>query len=97
MSDVEVSRSEFITRQEAAQWLSAVADSLGDGGHVKVGFGSGELKLRVPDKVHCEIEVEVDADEIELEIELKWSTTPERAVAKPSRAPNVRASGRRQS
>ena len=74
MSDVEVSRTESLTRQEAAQRLSALATALAEGGHVKVQLGASTLKLHVPDHVRCEVEVEVDGDEVELELELKWST-----------------------
>ena len=75
MSDVEVSRTESLTRQEAAQRLSALATALAEGGHVKVQLGASTLKLHVPDHVRCEVEVEVDGDEVELELELKWSMT----------------------
>jgi len=74
VSDVEVSRTESLTRQEAAQRLSALATALAEGGHVKVQLGASTLKLHVPDHVRCEVEVEVDGDEVELELELKWST-----------------------
>ena len=74
MSDVEVSRTESLTRQEAAQRLSALATALAEGGHVKVQLGASTLKLHVPDHVRCEVEVEVDGNEVELELELKWST-----------------------
>jgi amphi-Trp domain-containing protein len=73
VSDVEVSRTESLTRQEAAQRLSALATALAEGGHVKVQLGASTLKLHVPDHVRCEVEVEVDGDEVELELELKWS------------------------
>ena len=75
MSDVEVSRTEALTREEAAQRLSALATALAEGGHVKVQLGASTLKLHVPDHVRCEVEVEVevDGDEVELELELKWS------------------------
>ncbi|GEL19771.1 amphi-Trp domain-containing protein [Pseudonocardia asaccharolytica] len=76
MSDVEVSRTESLTRREAAERLSALAAALADGGDMKVELGASTLKLRVPDHVRCEVEVEVDGDEVELEIELTWSTAP---------------------
>ena len=74
MSDVEVSQTESLSRQEAARRLSALADALADGGHVEIQLGKSTLKLHVPDHVRCEVEVEVDGDEVELELELKWST-----------------------
>jgi amphi-Trp domain-containing protein len=75
VSDVEVSRTESLTRHEAADWLSALAAALGNGGQVKVEMGASTLKLHVPENVRCEVEVEIDGDEVELEVELKWSTS----------------------
>ena len=45
MSDVEVSRTESLTRQEAAQRLSALATALAEGGHVKVQLRSEERRV----------------------------------------------------
>jgi amphi-Trp domain-containing protein len=83
MSDVEVSRTESLSRHEAARLLSTMAAALADGGHVEVELGASTLKLHVPEHVRCEVEVEVDGDEVELEVELKWSTSTESAPAKP--------------
>ena len=94
MSDVEISRTESLTRQEAARLLSALADALSADGKVEVELGASTLKLHVPDNIQCEVEVEVDGDEVELEVELTWSTasaatvnsaTVQPAVAKPVR------------
>jgi amphi-Trp domain-containing protein len=90
VSDVEVSRTESLTRQEAAERLSAMATALADGGHIKVQLGASTLKLHVPDHVRCEVEVEVDGDEVELELELKWSTAPAPAQAAAPSAPAAR-------
>jgi amphi-Trp domain-containing protein len=79
VSDVEVSRTESLTRHEAARRLSTLAAALADGGDVEVELGASTLKLHVPDHVRCEVEVEVDGDEVELEVELKWSTSPDPA------------------
>jgi amphi-Trp domain-containing protein len=79
MSDVEVSRTESLTRNEAAHLLSTMAAALVDDGHVEVELGASTLKLHVPEHVRCEVEVEVDGDEVELEVELKWSTSTESA------------------
>ncbi|GAA1272156.1 hypothetical protein GCM10009609_39110 [Pseudonocardia aurantiaca] len=95
MSDVEISRTESLTRQQAARLLSALADALSADGKVEVELGSSTLKLHVPDNIQCEVEVEVDGDEVELEVELTWSTASaatvnsaaavQPAVAKPVR------------
>ena len=76
MSDVEVSRTESLSRSEAARGLAALAEAMADGGRVEVELGASRLKLHVPDQVRCEIELEIDGEEIELELELKWSTAP---------------------
>jgi amphi-Trp domain-containing protein len=103
MSDVEISRTESLTRQEAARRLSALADALGADGTVEVELGASTLKLHVPDRVQCEVEVEVDGDEVGLEVELKWPTPPaattnsatvEPAVAKPVRPRAGKAAAR---
>jgi amphi-Trp domain-containing protein len=90
VSDVEISRTESLTRQEAAERLSAMATALADGGHVEVQLGASTLKLHVPDHVRCEVEVEVDGDEVELELELKWSTAPAPTEAAAPSAPAAR-------
>ena len=51
MSDVEVKRTESLTRQQAAERLSTMATALADGGHVTVQLGASTLKLHVPDHV----------------------------------------------
>jgi len=48
VSDVEVKRTESLTRQQAAERLSAMATALADGGHVEVQLGASTLKLHVP-------------------------------------------------
>ncbi|WP_181781894.1 amphi-Trp domain-containing protein [Pseudonocardia pini] len=81
MSDVEITRKEPLTRQEAAERLSALAAALAEGGHVEIELGASTVKMHVPDHVRCEIEVEIDGTEIELEVELTWSTE----AARPAR------------
>ena len=90
MSDVEVSRTESLTRQEAAARLSALAAALSEGGRVEIELGASTLKLHVPDHVECEVEVEVDGDEVELEVELTWSTSGPSKPKSPARAKPTR-------
>lgn len=88
MSDVEVSRTESLSRHEAARRLAALAAALADGGRVEVALGSSVVTLHVPDHVRCEVEIEVDGAEVELELELTWSTTPVPVPAEsPTEAP----------
>jgi len=79
MSDLEVSRTESLSRREAARRLAELAEALADGGRVEMALGASRLKLHVPDQIRCEIEFEIDGDEIELELELKWSTAAAKA------------------
>lgn len=81
MSDIEVKRADTLTREEAAQRLSALAAGLAEGGKVELALGASTMKVHVPDEIRCEVELEIDGDEVELEVELKWST------GKVSRAP----------
>ena len=90
MSDVEVSHTESLTRNQAATRLSALAAALARGGKVEVELGASTLTLHVPDHVRCEVEVEVDRDEVELELEFTWSTAPVAAVPDGHGAQNPR-------
>jgi amphi-Trp domain-containing protein len=90
VSDVEVSRTESLTRHEAARRLAALAAALSDGGEVELALGSSVVTLHVPDHVRCEVEVEVDGAEVELEVELTWSTAPTRHE-EPAEAPSKAA------
>jgi amphi-Trp domain-containing protein len=69
-----VERKESLTRQEAADQLSALARALADGGKVDLELGETTVSIRVPGEARSKFEVEVDGDEFELELELKWST-----------------------
>ncbi|MFF3676338.1 amphi-Trp domain-containing protein [Streptomyces sp. NPDC002120] len=82
-SDLKFEQKSSLSRLEAADQLSALAEALRQGGDVELEFGSGTLSLQVPDELRTEIEVEVGDGEIELELELKWPTV--RAGAAPPR------------
>jgi amphi-Trp domain-containing protein len=86
VSDVEVSRTETLTRHQAAEWLTKLANALAEGEKVELAMGASTLKVHVPDHVRCEIEVAIDGDEVELEMELKWSTAPARPARRNNRA-----------
>jgi amphi-Trp domain-containing protein len=75
VSDVKVQQQQALSRQEAARFIAALAEGLGDDGKVTVRLGSSTLELSVGSHVDCELEVTVDGDELELELELKWSTS----------------------
>ncbi|WP_222269356.1 amphi-Trp domain-containing protein [Modestobacter marinus] len=73
MPDVKVQQKQALSRQEAAHFIAALAEGLGEDGKVTVQLGSSTLELSVANQVDWEFEVVVDGDEIELELELKWS------------------------
>jgi amphi-Trp domain-containing protein len=75
VSDVKVQQKQSLSRQEAARFIAALVDGLGEDGKVAVRLGNSSLELSVADHVDWELEVEVDGDEIQLELELKWSTS----------------------
>ncbi|MFB7051621.1 amphi-Trp domain-containing protein [Streptomyces vinaceus] len=74
MSDLKFEQKSSLSRLEAADQLSALAEALRHGGNAELELGPGTLSLRIPDEIRTEVEVEVGDGEIELEIELKWPT-----------------------
>lgn len=92
MKDLTFEQKRSLSRHEAADQLTALADALREGGDAELDLGPGTLGLRIPDDLHSELEVEIGGGEIELEIELKWKTAPTRAT--PQRKNTPAASGR---
>jgi amphi-Trp domain-containing protein len=84
MSDVKVELKESLTRQQAADRLSAFAKALSQGGEVDLELGGTSVSLGIPEELRGEFEVEVDGDEFELELELKWSSARAKGPAKPA-------------
>lgn len=76
MSSMELKRTESLNRQEAANWLAALAIALAHGGQAQMNLGGTVVRLYVPEDVSTEFEVEIDGEEFELDIGLKWSTAP---------------------
>ncbi|MEU3086166.1 amphi-Trp domain-containing protein [Streptomyces massasporeus] len=87
MTDLKFEQKRSLSRQEAADQLTALADALREGGDAELDLGPGTLGLRIPDDLHSELEVEIGGGEIELEIELKWKTAPTRAARPRTEAP----------
>ncbi|GHE64201.1 amphi-Trp domain-containing protein [Streptomyces vinaceus] len=81
MSDLKFEQKSSLSRLEAADQLSALAEALRHGGNAELELGPGTLSLRIPDEIRTEVEVEVGDGEIELEIELKWPTAQAGAAA----------------
>ncbi|MGW6542527.1 amphi-Trp domain-containing protein [Streptomyces massasporeus] len=87
MTDLKFEQKRSLSRQEAADQLTALADALREGGDAELDLGPGTLGLRIPDDLHSELEVEIGGGEIELEIELKWKTAPARAARSRTETP----------
>jgi amphi-Trp domain-containing protein len=86
MADVSFERTKAVSREEAAEWLSALARGFTHGGEVVLPVGGGgTVTLRLPEQVQAEFEVEVTADEVEVELEFTWSLghPPEPPAAGP--------------
>ncbi|MFC8274050.1 amphi-Trp domain-containing protein [Streptomyces sp. NPDC057271] len=91
MKDLKFEQKRSLSRIEAADQLTALADALRKGGEAELQFGSGTLSLRIPDDVRSEVEFEVSDGEIELEIEFTWPTGRHRRASAPasSEAPSA--------
>jgi amphi-Trp domain-containing protein len=87
---VEFKFKESLTRQQAADKLSALASALAKGSDIELELGGATVSLGIPDDVRSEVEVEVEGDEVELELELKWSTAHAEAAASSAEAPQER-------
>ncbi|OKK16077.1 hypothetical protein AMK16_25470 [Streptomyces sp. CB00455] len=92
MKDLKFEQKRSLSRLEAADQLTAIANALREGADAALKLGTATLSLRVPDDLRCEIEVEIGDGQIELEIEFKWptaaaQTTPSQAGAGTEEAP----------
>ncbi|MGX1267389.1 amphi-Trp domain-containing protein [Streptomyces phaeoluteigriseus] len=80
MRDVKFEQKRALTRFEAADQLTAIANALREGADAELDLGSGTLSLRIPDDLRSEVEIEIGDGEVELEIELKWPTASTRTA-----------------
>ncbi|MGW4543941.1 amphi-Trp domain-containing protein [Streptomyces chartreusis] len=87
MKDLKFEQKRSLSRQEAADQLTALADALREGGEAELELGAATLSLRIPDDLRSEVEVEIGGGEIELEIEFKWPTASTRAASSGTEAP----------
>lgn len=74
MKDLSFEQKDSLSRLEAADRLTALADALRHGGKAELDLGPGTLSLRIPEELRSEIEIEVGDGQIELEVELTWPT-----------------------
>lgn len=72
MDLLEISQTQKMGREQAAQLLHDIADSLAR--HNSLEFMRDGIKLRVivPSEVELELEVEVETEESSIEIEISW-------------------------
>lgn len=72
MDLLEISEKRKMNREQAAELLRQLADSLARHNAVDVMREGKKVTVRVPDEVTVEFELEVESDESSLEIELSW-------------------------
>lgn len=69
---IEISEESSRRREEAAQLLRDLADSLERHNEVEFTKGGIRHRVKVADQVTFEIEIEVEDDHAEIEIEIRW-------------------------
>lgn len=72
MDLMEVSVKRKMAREQAAQLLHEIADSLARHNALDMVQGGVKINVRVPDEVDVELEVEIESDESSIEIEISW-------------------------
>ena len=72
MDLLEISEKRKMSREDAAQLLHKVADSLARHNAIDFVQNGVKLNVKVADKVEVEIEVEIESDESSIEIEISW-------------------------
>lgn len=72
MSEIEISREQQMSREEAAALLRDIADQLARHNQVDLVREGNKVSVAVPDQVSVEVEVELGPDGNQLEIEIEW-------------------------
>ena len=72
MDIFEISDKKKMSREEAADLLRTIADSLGRQNALDLTRDGKKLHIKVPNEVTVEVEVEIESDESSLEIEINW-------------------------
>jgi amphi-Trp domain-containing protein len=70
MDLMEITKKKKMRREEAAQLLHSLADSLARQNAVDFLQQGIKVHVKVPDKVTVELEVEIESDESSIEIEI---------------------------
>ena len=69
----KLKRKHTVSRQEAAAWLSLLAEAVSMGGTIDVSLAGDRIILQPAEEIRAEIELKSRPDKQELEIELSWS------------------------
>ena len=72
MEPVKIESKQTLSREDAAAFLSGLADQLAAGDEVELDRQGVHFEFGVPEEVELEVELEIKEDETELEIELHW-------------------------
>ena len=72
MQTIKIESKQTLTRKQAAEWLSNLAEQLAGKGDVELSRDGFEAKFDVAAKVELEVELEFEDGKTELEIELHW-------------------------
>lgn len=89
MKDLKFEQKRSLSRREAADQLTALAEALREGGEADIELTPGTLSLRIPDDLRSEIEVEIGDGEVELEIEFTWRTAGSRTASTEAAKPTT--------
>ncbi len=68
----EIEETRKMSREEAADFLRRLADSLARHNQLEFSRGGVRFTVAVADVVEIEIEIEIESDESSIEIELSW-------------------------
>jgi len=72
MDLLEISEKRRMRREEAAQELRKLADSLARHNGLDIMRGGVKVNVKVPDEVTLEFEVEIEREESSIEVEISW-------------------------
>ncbi|MFV0476972.1 MAG: amphi-Trp domain-containing protein [Parahaliea sp.] len=72
MDLLEITEKHTMRREQAADLLRDIADSLSRHNSVDLLQNGHKISVKVPNEVEVEVEVEVESDESGIEIEIKW-------------------------
>lgn len=72
MDLVEMSEQRRMRREEAAERLREIADSLSRHNDFRFEREGIPFTVKVPDEVDVKVKVEIEDDETEIEIEISW-------------------------